>query len=61
MSEQTETSVTTVTEWQFLNSDGSWIKGNQNFPEVSARDNAKYYKTKRVRSREVTYTEWEES
>jgi hypothetical protein len=57
----TATSIATVTEWQFLNADGSWIDGNRNFPEVSARDNAKYYKTNRVRSREVTYTEWEES
>jgi hypothetical protein len=52
---------TTVIEWQFLNDQGGWIDGNRNFPEVSARDNAAYYKTNRVRSREVIYTEWQES
>lgn len=52
--------ITTVHEWQFLNDQDCWIDGNRNFSEVSARDNAKYYKTNRVRSREVIYTEWEE-
>ena len=52
--------VETVMEWQFLNGQGFWVDGNRNFPEVSARDNAAYYKTNRVRSREVTITAWAE-
>ena len=54
------TQVETVIEWQFMNGQGFWIDGNRNFPEVSARDNAAYFKTNRVRSREVTRTPWAE-
>jgi hypothetical protein len=50
--------VTTVEEWEFLNRHGGWVKANPNNPEESARNNAKYFGTYRVRSREVTYTEW---
>jgi len=53
--------VTTVTEWEFLNAHDCWVKANPNDPENSARNNAAYFKTNRVRSREVTYTEWLES
>ena len=51
----------TVEEWQFLNGHGGWVDGNRNFPEASARDNAAYFKTYKVRSRKVTYTDWQES
>ncbi|MFE4229171.1 hypothetical protein ACFRJ8_14930 [Arthrobacter sp. NPDC056886] len=53
--------ISTVEEWQFLNDDGFWVKANPNCPEESARNNAKYYGTNKVRSREVTYTDWKES
>jgi hypothetical protein len=53
--------ITTVEEWQFLNAHGIWVNANPNDPENSARANAEYFKTNRVRSREVTYTEWQES
>ena len=52
--------IRTVEEWEFLNAHGGWVKANPNDPENSARDNAAYFKTYRVRSREVTYTEWVE-
>jgi len=53
--------ITTIEEWQFLNDDGFWRDANPNYPEESARNNASYYGTNKVRSREVTYTEWKES
>jgi len=53
--------IRTVEEWEFLNAHGIWVAANPNDPETSARNNAAYFKTDRVRSREVTYTEWVES
>jgi len=53
--------ITTVHEWEFLNDHGGWVKANPNDPEQSARYNAAYFETYKVRSREVTYTEWVES
>lgn len=52
--------IRTVYEWEFLNAHGCWVEANPNDPENSARNNAAYFKTNRVRSREVTYTEWVE-
>lgn len=52
--------IRTVEEWEFLNDDDFWVKANPNNPEESARNNAAYFGTRRVRSREVTYTEWVE-
>lgn len=57
----TATEVTTVNEWEFMNMHGGWTKANPNDPENSARANAAFFRTNRVRSREVTYTEWVES
>lgn len=51
----------TVREWEFLNAQNFWVKANPNNPEESARNNAAYFKTYKVRTREVTYTEWVES
>lgn len=53
--------IRTVQEWEFLNAHNLWVKANPNNPEESARNNAAYFETNRVRSREVTYTEWVES